>query len=75
MRMPKLAGAFTIAMLTAASLHLSVQPAHASDSKSFCAMLAAIEINIESSMAPGFAKDLAISAIYGSKRAASCLVD
>jgi hypothetical protein len=73
MRMPKLAGAFTIALLTAASLHLSVQPAAAEDQKSFCAMLAAIEINIEASMAPGFAKDLAISAIYGSKRAAACI--
>jgi hypothetical protein len=70
--MPKLTGAFTIAMLTAASLHLSVKPASA-DTGSFCQMLAAIQINIESSMAPGFAKDLAISAIYGSKRAAACI--
>jgi hypothetical protein len=72
MRMPKLTGAFTIALLTAASLHLSVKPAAAESSISFCAMLAAVQINIESSMAPGFAKDLAIAAIYGSKRAAAC---
>ena len=72
MRMPKLASAFTIAMLTAAALHLSVKPASA-DTNSFCAQLAAIQINIENSMAPGFAKDLAIAAIYGTKRAAACI--
>jgi hypothetical protein len=72
MRMQKFAGAFVIAMLTAASLHLSVQPASADDG-SFCARLAAIEINIQDSMAPGWAKDLAIAAIYGSKKAAACI--
>ena len=71
MRMPKLAGAFTIAMLTAASLHLSVKPAHA-DTRSFCAQLASIELHIMNSMAPSFAKELAISAIYGTKKAAGC---
>ena len=65
--------AFAIAMFIAASLHVSVTPASAHDSKSFCAMLEAVRINIESSMAPSFAKDLAISAIYGSKRAAMCI--
>jgi hypothetical protein len=73
MRMPKLTGAFMIALLTAASLHVSVRPAAANDGSGFCATLAAIQINIESSMAPGFAKDLAISAIWGSKRAAACI--
>jgi hypothetical protein len=72
MRMQKFAGALVIAMLTAASLHLSVQPASADDG-SFCARLAAIEINIQDSMAPGWAKDLAIAAIYGSKKAAACI--
>lgn len=72
MRMPNLAGAFMIAMLTAASLHLSVQPA-AADDGSFCARLEAIRINIEASEAPGFAKDLAIAAIYGTKKAAACI--
>lgn len=72
MRMPKLAGAFTIAMLTAASLHLSVQPAAAADEKSVCAQLAAVELHIMNSMAPSFAKELAIAAIYGTKRAAGC---
>ena len=72
MRMPNLAGAVIIAFLTAASLHLSVQPA-AADDGSFCARLAAIEINIQDSMAPGFAKDLAIAAIYGTKKAAACI--
>jgi hypothetical protein len=71
--MPNLAGAVIIAFLTAASLHLSVKPAAAADSNGFCATLAAIQINIESSMAPGFAKDLAIAAIWGSKRAAACI--
>ena len=68
----KMTSALVIAMLTAASLHLSAKPASA-DTKSFCAMLEAVRINIENSMAPSFAKDLAISAIYGSKRAAACL--
>lgn len=68
----KLTRAFAIAMFIGASLHVSVKPASA-DTVSFCAMLAAIEINIENSMAPGFAKDLAISAIYSSKRAAACV--
>ena len=72
MRINKLAGAFVIALMVAASLHVSAKPA-AADANSFCAMLAAVQINIESSMAPGFAKDLAIAAIYGSKRAAACL--
>jgi hypothetical protein len=72
MRMPNLAGAVIIAFLTASSLHLSVQPASADDG-SFCARLAAIEINIQSSMAPSFAKDLAIAAIYGTKKAAACI--
>jgi hypothetical protein len=72
MRMPNLTGAFLIAMLTAGALHASVKPASA-DTVSFCAMLAAIEINIQNSMAPGFAKDLAIDALYGTKRAAACI--
>ena len=72
MRMPNLAGAVIIAFLTASALHLSVQPASADDG-SFCARLAAIEINIQESMAPGFAKDLAIAAIYGTKKAAACI--
>ena len=72
MRMPKLAGALVIAMLTAASLHLSVQPASADDG-SFCARLEAIRINIEASMAPSFAKELAIAAIFGTKKAAACI--
>lgn len=72
MRMPNLAGAVIIAFLTASALHLSVQPASADDG-SFCARLAAIEISIQDSMAPGFAKDLAIAAIYGTKKAAACI--
>ena len=42
---------------------------------SFCAHLAAVEMNIEASMAPSFAKELAIAAIYGTKKAAGCLID
>ena len=72
MRMPKLAGAFVIAMLTAASLHLSARPASA-DTISFCALLEAVRINIENSLAPGEAKDLALAAIYSGKRAAACI--
>ena len=71
MRMPKLAGAFTIAMLTAASLHISVKPA-AADTRSFCANLAAIELHIWNSSAPDFAKEIAIAAIYSTKKAAGC---
>jgi hypothetical protein len=73
MRKSKLTSAFVIATMVAASLHLSAKPAAAADSGSFCAQLAAIQINIESSMAPGLAKDLAIAAIYGTKRAALCV--
>jgi hypothetical protein len=69
--MPNLAGAIVIAFLTAASLHVSVKPA-AADTSNFCAHLAAVQMNIEASMAPGFAKDLAIAAIYGTKKAAFC---
>jgi hypothetical protein len=69
--MPNLAGAIVIAFLTASALHLSVQPA-AADTKSFCAHLAAVELNIMSTMAPSFAKELAIAAIYGTKKAAGC---
>jgi hypothetical protein len=72
MRMPNLAGAVIIAFLTASALHLSVQPA-AADDGSFCTRLAQIEANIEATMAPGFAKDLAIAAIYGTKKAAYCI--
>jgi hypothetical protein len=72
MRMPNLTGAFLIAMLTAASLHLSVKPA-AADTSNFCAHLMAVQMNIENSMAPGFAKELAIAAIYGTKKAAACI--
>ena len=71
MRMNKLAGAVVIAMIAAASLHVSATPASA-DENSFCAHLAAVEINIRNSMAPGFAQDLAIAAIYGTKKAAGC---
>ena len=73
MRKSKLTGAFVIASMVAASLHLSAKPAAAADSGSFCAHLMAVQINIENSMAPGFAKDLAIAAIYGTKKAAACL--
>jgi len=72
MRMSKFVHAFVIAAVMAASLHLSAKPA-AADGISFCALLEAVRINIENSMAPGAAKDLAISAIYSSKRAAACL--
>ena len=72
MRINKLAGAVVIAMIAAASLHVSAKPA-AADANSFCAMLAAVQINIENSMAPGFAKDLAIAAIYNGKKAAACI--
>ena len=68
----KLTRAFAIALFVAGSMHVSAKPASA-DAMSFCALLAAVQINIENSMAPGFAKDLAISAIYSSKRAAACL--
>ena len=71
MRMPKLASAFTIAMLTAAALHISVKPA-AADTRSFCASLAAIELSIWNSDAPDFAKEIAIAAIYSTKKAAGC---
>ena len=72
MRMNKLAGAVVIAMIAAASLHVSAKPA-AADANSFCAMLAAVQINIEASMAPSIAKDLAIAAIYSGKKAALCI--
>ena len=72
MRIKKLAGAVVIAMIAAASLHVSATPASA-DTASFCAHLAAVAMNIENSMAPGFAKDLAIAAIYGTKKAAQCI--
>ena len=72
MRMPKLTGAFLLAMLTAGALHLSVQPAAANDQKSFCAHLAAVELNIANSGAPDFAKSIAIAAIYSTKKAAGC---
>ena len=75
MRIPRrFAGALVIAAMVAASLHVTATPA-AADTRSVCAALEAIRINIENSMAPDFAKDLAIAAIYGSKRAAACLVD
>lgn len=73
MRKSKLTGAFVIASMVAASLHVSAQPAAAADTGSFCAQLMAIQINIENSMAPGFAKDLAIAAIYSTKKAAACI--
>ena len=72
MRIPNLAGAITIAFLTAASLHVSVKPADANDARSVCAMLAAIEMNILNSGAPDFAKEIAINAIYSTKRAVGC---
>ena len=72
MRINKLAGAVVIAMIAAASLHVSAKPA-AADTASFCAHLAAVQMNIETSMAPSFAKDLAIAAIYGTKKAAACI--
>ena len=67
----KLTRAVAIALFIAASMHISVQPASA-DTRSFCAQLAAIELQIASSDAPDFAKSLAISAIYGTKKAAGC---
>jgi hypothetical protein len=70
--MSKLTHAFVIASLTAASLHLSAKPA-AADGMSFCALLEAVRINIENSMAPSFAKETAIAAIYSGKRAAACI--
>lgn len=63
--------AFATAMFIAASLHLSVKPASA-DTKSFCAHLAAVELNIANSGAPDFAKSIAIAAIYSTKKAAGC---
>ena len=72
MRMNKLGGAFVFAMMVAASLHVSAKPA-AADASSFCAHLAAVAINIQNSMAPSFAKELAIAAIYGTKKAAACV--
>jgi hypothetical protein len=74
MRKPRFVSALVIATVAAGSLLATPQTASA-DTKSVCAMLEAIKINIESSMAPSFAKDLAISAIYGSKRAAACLAE
>jgi hypothetical protein len=72
MRIPRrFASALVIASMVAASLHATAKPASA-DTVSFCAILAAIAINIENSMAPSLAKDLAIAAIYNSKRAAEC---
>ena len=71
MRMPKLAGALVIAMMVAASLHLSAKPASA-DPRSFCAHLTAVELAILNSGAPDFAKEIAIAAIYGTKKAADC---
>ncbi len=71
MRKSRLAGALVIASMVAASLVVSAKPVSA-DTASFCAHLAAVAINIQNSMAPSFAKDLAIAAIYGTKKAAAC---
>lgn len=74
MRMHKLTSAFLIAMLTAGALHVSVQPAAASehDDKSLCAKIAAAEMKIENKSWPEIAKELAIIALYASKKAAGC---
>ena len=71
MRMPKLAGALVIAMMVAASLHLSAKPASA-DTKSICAKIAAAELKIMDSKLPDFVKQLAIDALYETKKAAGC---
>ena len=72
MRMNKLTSAVVIAVVAATSLHVSAKPASA-DAASFCAHLAAVAMNIENSMAPSFAKEIAIAAIYGTKKAAQCI--
>lgn len=74
MGMRRLSGSFVIALIAAASLHVSAQPA-AADTMSVCAQLAAIEINIQASSAPQDAKDLAIAAVRGAKRFAGCTVE
>ena len=72
MRKSRLAGALVIASMVAASLVVSAKPVSA-DTASFCAHLAAVAINIQNSMAPSFAKNLAMAAIYGTKKAAACV--
>jgi hypothetical protein len=64
-------GALVIAVMAAASLHLTAKPASA-DTISMCAQLQAIIINIENSSAPEDAKFLAIEAVRGAKRFAGC---
>ena len=73
MRMPRrFAGALVIAVLAAASLHLTAKPASA-DAISACAQLEAIIINIQNSNAPDEAKAVAIEAVRGAKRFAGCV--
>jgi hypothetical protein len=71
MRKSRFVSALVIATVAAGSL-LATPKAASADEVSFCARLEAIRINIESSMAPSFAKELAIAAIYGTKKAAAC---
>jgi hypothetical protein len=72
MQIRRFTGALVIAVLAAASLHLTAQPASA-DIKSACAQLQAIIINIQSSSAPDDAKAVAIAAVSSAKRFIGCL--
>jgi hypothetical protein len=74
MRKSRFASALVIATVVTGSVLATPQRA-AADSISFCALLEAVRINIENSMAPGAAKDLALSAIYNGKKAAACLAE
>lgn len=71
MQIRRFTSALVIALIAAASLHVTAQPASA-DLKSACAQLAAIIINIESSGAPDEAKAIAIEAVSGAKRFIGC---
>ena len=60
-------GALIIAVMTAATLHFTAQPA-AADTGSWCAQITATIINIQSSEAPQEAKDQAIAALTSIKK-------
>ena len=71
MRLPNLAGAFVIAMMVAASLHVTAKPA-AADTTSICATLSAAEIRVAGSRLSAYAKALALAAITSAKQTAGC---
>ena len=71
MQIRRFTSALVIAVIAAASLHISAQPAKA-DAASVCAQLTMIIMNIEGSSAPQEAKDIAIAAVSSAKRFAGC---